>query len=111
MADHGGYVHKPGERHVCPLPAEWVKGAVWRCHEGHLWTVDTACGTCRWLGKGEGGARHVHTIGHAWWPAGWWQRLLHRGRKATLGMANEHRMPGLPKGAPAGSESTPDYDG
>lgn len=64
------------DRHVCPIPAEWPPRGTWRCPDGHLWTIDTACGTCRWLGKGEGGARHVHTPGHAWWPANRWQRLL-----------------------------------
>lgn len=109
--DPGTYVH------TCHLPAEWIPGALWRCYEGHLWTVDTACGTCRWLGKGEGGARHVCTVGLAWWPATWWQRLLAvlRGdprpvRQASLGMANGNRVQGFPNGAPGGP-STPDYDG
>lgn len=93
-------------------------GTVWRCPDGHLWTVDTACGTCRRLGKGEGGARHVHTPGHAWWPANRWQRLLAtlRGNQrpilaAAISMANHNRTPRTPTGAPTGAPPLPDYNG
>jgi hypothetical protein len=82
----------PVERHVCDLPAEWVRGKTWHCRDGHLWTVSGACGTCWWLGKGEGGARHVCTVGLAWWPARWWQRVWHRGKRAELWMAGANRV-------------------
>lgn len=45
-----------------------------------------------------------------WWPASWWQRLLHRGRKATLDMANEHRVQGAPKPTPPSALLTPPSD-
>lgn len=104
--DLGTYVHRQTEQHVCPLPAEWIRGAVWRCPDGHLWTVDTACGTCKWLGRGEGGARHVHTVGYAWWPATRWQRIRARWTtgqpilRAAVGMANGNRIQDSPKPAP-----------
>lgn len=103
----GGYVHKPTTgHHVCPLPAEWPAGATWRCPDGHLWAIDTACGTCKWLGRGEGGARHVCTVGLAWWPATRWQRIRARWAtgqpmlRAAVSMANGNRAQDLPEPAP-----------
>jgi hypothetical protein len=112
-------------RHVCALPAEWTPRTTWRCPDGHLWTIDTACGTCWWLGRGEGGARHVCTPGLAWWPANWRQRLLAHlrtgpglpMRQARLDMAGPNREAPTaactPKPPPAprtpGGVSSPDH--
>lgn len=114
----GRIVGQATERHVCNLPAEWIPDTLWRCYEGHLWAVDTACGTCRWLGKGEGGARHACTVGLAWWPASWWRRrveCLKTGlglpmRRARLDMAGENRVEGGPKPAPPSARLTPPPD-
>jgi hypothetical protein len=71
-----GYVHrgqKAVERHVCDLPAEWPRGALWRCQDGHLWVC-------------EG------TFLRRWEPATWWARLSHGGKRARDGMAIRNRQ-------------------
>lgn len=76
-----GYVIGPknGDPHRCPLPAEWLPGAVWRCPDGHLWMVGAELGVFR------------DSDVTAWVPASLWRRLKHGGRKARRGMANGNR--------------------
>jgi hypothetical protein len=92
-----GYVVKPtGEAHRCPLPAEWITGAIWRCPDGHLWQVGPAC-PCRNQVPHPG----QHTLGRAWWPVTSWRiRRRHRGRRPDLGMANSNRVQYAPRPSP-----------
>lgn len=104
-----GYVHRPSreKRHECPLPAEWEDGAVWRCPEGHLWVIGEAC-ECRGRFERHSG-RGVHTVGLAYWPASWWQRRRHGGKRARLDMANGNRRERFM--APGSWSPPTDYDG
>lgn len=87
----GGYVRMPEYgRHTCPLPAEWIEGAVWQCPDGHLWLM-TMQPKLRFF--------VVVTLG-VWEPAPWRLRLRHRGRRAHVAMGNEHRIQPVPKPRP-----------
>jgi hypothetical protein len=112
----GRYLTNPSKpKHVCTLPAEWPTGAVWRCVSGHLWVVGPAC-LCRDRLPHDG----QHTLGRAWWPAGWWTRQLwnlagHMTKRARLEQASQNRVQYAPKakGSPPKSQSgvSPSRDG
>lgn len=104
-----GYVHKPSwgepEKHKCPLPAEWELGAVWRCPEGHLWTVNYGLDFDPFAyrkGKPQ------------WMPANWFLRFKFRGKRAKLEMSNLNQRKTAYNTKPPktpGGVATPDYDG
>lgn len=115
------YLYRPSrdeKRHVCPLPAEWELGAVWRCPEGHLWVVDHEC-ECRGRIERHGG-RGAHMVGLAWWPATFWQRRRWGGitigaaRRTRLDLANGNRsqsFAGMALPPPAPLTPPTDFDG
>jgi hypothetical protein len=122
LMTEGAYLANPSQPspHTCKLPADWPPGAVWRCTAGHLWVVGPAC-ACRDRLPHRG----QHTLGRAWWPAGWWTRqrwnfMGHMTKRARLGQASENRAQYGPKGkgnppkgpSPISSPRAPeDFDG
>jgi hypothetical protein len=99
----GRYIHKPRrDQHVCDLPAEWIAGALWRCTEGHLWTVQPQ----------PTPARGYSARALEWRPADLWTLITVRARGqdvkfARIDMANKNRVQALPKPSPPRTEQGP----
>jgi hypothetical protein len=105
----------PPPTHQCPLPAQWTPGTIWRCWNGHLWTIRPTC----WC-QDRDITRHpgAHTMGYSWYPAPWWTRTYynltgHSTKRAHFSMANHNRQdigirPSPPRGR--GPVSTHDID-
>jgi hypothetical protein len=87
----GAYMRMPQHgRHTCPLPAEWIEGAVWKCPAGHLWLMTRQPKLRNFV---------VVMLG-VWEPAPWWLRLRHAGRRTHVAMGNENRVQPTPKRTP-----------